>query len=109
MSCGRVACRLPLLQCLAAIASAAQMSSQEGVVELIADAIARYLQQHPDAADNVVGIQRWWLEPELAAVHMDYVQAALDQLQSAEVVVETNVKGGLVVYSSKRSKSRPRT
>jgi len=85
------------------------MSSQEGVVELIADAIARYLQQHPDAADNVVGIQHWWLEPELAAVHMDYVQAALDRLQSAGVVVETSVKGGRVVYSSKWSKSRPHT
>ena len=48
----------------------------------VAEAIRRYLDAHPRAADTAQGIQRWWLAPEYGEVSLQTVEAALELLQN---------------------------
>ncbi|MEW5786636.1 MAG: hypothetical protein AB1899_02155 [Pseudomonadota bacterium] len=49
------------------------------------EAILRYLDQHPDAADTLEGITRWWL-PGDPPVDLSTVEAALARLESQGLV-----------------------
>ena len=48
----------------------------------IADAITRYVQRHPAAADTDVGIAEWWLIDLNAPVSVEDVREALTLLES---------------------------
>jgi Fe2+ or Zn2+ uptake regulation protein len=54
--------------------------------ESIADAIERYLQRHPAAADSEVGIAEWWLGEQGIQVSVDDVREALKLLESRGVI-----------------------
>jgi hypothetical protein len=54
--------------------------------ESIADAIERYLQRHPAAADSEVGIAEWWLGEQGIRVSVDDVREALKLLESRGVM-----------------------
>jgi hypothetical protein len=54
--------------------------------ESIADAIERYLQRHPAAADSDVGIAEWWLGEQGIQVSVDDVREALKLLESRGVI-----------------------
>jgi hypothetical protein len=47
----------------------------------VAEAIRRYLSEHPQAADTAEGIQRWWLLPSFGEVSLATVEAALALLE----------------------------
>ncbi len=47
----------------------------------VAEAIRRYLSEHPQAADTAEGIQRWWLLPSFGEVSLATVEAALAMLE----------------------------
>lgn len=61
------------------------MQSQDEHLTLIIDAILRYLHDHPDAADTVEGIAKWWL-PAAWRVDIDAVQCALFRLEAQGLV-----------------------
>lgn len=75
-------------------------------VGTIADAIQRYLELHPDAADSVEGIQRWWLVAPVHEKPLEVVQAALDDLEARKIVAKAVIEGGRVIYLSARSRPR---
>lgn len=52
----------------------------------IADAIERYLQRHPAAADSEVGIAEWWLGEQGMRASVDDVREALKLLESRGVI-----------------------
>jgi hypothetical protein len=64
----------------------------------IADAIRRYLDTHPEAADSAEGIAAWWLEG--SAVRTDLVQAALDTLVREGVMQHDRLLDGTIIYSA---------
>lgn len=68
-------------------------------IRAIADRIARYLEQHPEAADSTEGIQRWWLGPDTPAERIDYIERALTRLE-ANGRVRKSVVGGKAIYRS---------
>ena len=64
----------------------------------IAQAVVRYLQAHPHAADTVEGIMRWWLGPELGCVPSDALEQALAALVASGHVVRDSLGDGRFVY-----------
>lgn len=63
-----------------------QAGSPVPEVAAVAQAIRRYLDEHPRAADTAAGIQRWWLAPGYGEVRLQTVEAALVQLEQAGVI-----------------------
>lgn len=57
------------------------MQTQDEQIATIANAIERYLDSHPDAADTAEGIARWWLSPEYS-VDTVTVRSALALLEA---------------------------
>lgn len=70
----------------------------------IAEAIRRYLSDHPKAADTVEGIAGWWLVAERYQPTQEEVQQALDDLVAKGMVIRKEVLNGRVVYSGKGPK-----
>ena len=54
--------------------------------QTIAEAIERYLQRHPAAADSEVGIAEWWLVEQGIRVSVEDVREALKELESRGVM-----------------------
>jgi hypothetical protein len=74
-------------------------------VLLIADQIERYLKEHPNAADTVEGITKWWLPGQGIEVSSLLVQQALKYLGSKSAVkCNTNLSGNKI-YSSNTAKA----
>lgn len=76
------------------------MADEADSTARIAAAIADYLVRHPDAADSVEGIRRWWLLEALAGATAQTVQAALDHLVASGSVRRVAVSGGAVLYAN---------
>lgn len=64
----------------------------------IAEEIARYLGQHPDAADSLEGIRQWWLPRLRLQEATAEIEAALEDLVRHGVVVRLAMPDGTVVY-----------
>jgi hypothetical protein len=79
--------------------------TDEDAVGAIASDIERYLAEHPDAADTVVGIQRWWLSRALADGPATSVMAALDRLVVCGVIVAVPMPDGRMVYARRRART----
>ena len=73
------------------------MSSHDELLCGIADAIERYLTQHPEAADSVEGISTWWLSSQHGT---DAVLEALVQLEARGVVARMERQGVATIFSS---------
>jgi hypothetical protein len=75
-------------------------------VQQIADQIECYLKNHPNAADTIEGITKWWLPEQEIEVSSLLVQQALKYLSSKSVVkCNTNLSGN-EVYSSNKAKAK---
>ena len=70
--------------------------------EFIADAIERYLQRHPAAADSEVGIAEWWLIEQGVRASVDDVRAALKLLESRGVMETVTLQGGRCLWRPTR-------
>jgi len=78
-------------------------------VQEIADQIECYLNYHPNAADTIEGITKWWLPGQGIEVSSLIVQQALDYL-SSKLVVKCNANlSGNKVYSSNKAKAEYQT
>ncbi|WP_341679323.1 hypothetical protein [Niveibacterium sp. SC-1] len=64
----------------------------------IADAISRYLAEHPEAADIEQGIADWWLPASATPVSLDEVREALELLVDEGVVEKRLLMGGRAIY-----------
>jgi hypothetical protein len=77
------------------------IEDDEGV-EAIADEIARYLVEQPQAADTLEGIQKWWLTRIRIEEAARRVKRALDSLVRRGLVLEEPLPDGGVLYRSAR-------
>jgi len=68
----------------------------------IADAIERYLQRHPAAADSDVGIAEWWLGEQGVRASVDEVREALKLLESRGVMETVTLQGGRCLWRPTR-------
>ena len=75
-------------------------------VKQVADEIECYLKNHPNAADTVEGIAKWWLQGEKNDVSNLIVQQALNYLRSKAVVKCNANLSGNKVYSSNKTISQ---
>ena len=69
-----------------------------GPVNTIAEEIARYLREHPDAADSLDGIRQWWLPRVRLQEATAQVEGALEELLGRGVVVRQVMPDGTVLY-----------
>ncbi len=79
----------------------------ESSISVIAREIQTYLSSHPDAADSLDGILRWWLPRVRMEETANDLQLALDLLVERGAVTRRDVAGGQVVYG--RSPGAPGT
>jgi hypothetical protein len=77
---------------------AGSMTSGGDLLRIVADEIANYLDEHPDAADTEEGIQRWWLSPACGTPSLETVRLALEELERRGVITKTTVIGGRLVH-----------
>jgi hypothetical protein len=61
------------------------MQTRDEHLTEIVDAILRYLDSHPDAADTVEGIAKWWL-PKAWCADARSVLVALERLEAQGLV-----------------------
>ena len=64
----------------------------------VAAAIRRYLCDHPNAADTLEGIARWWLSGNSGNERLANVQRAIEQLVNRGEVVRQTLRDGTVIY-----------
>ena len=76
-------------------------------IDAIADAVRRYLDQHPDAADTVDGIAKWWLPAPWCADAYS-VQSALRRLETQGAVSRRTLADRHVIYSRSRANATRR-
>ncbi len=60
--------------------------------------ILNYLQAHPQAADNLVGIAAWWVPSPGPAGSTEAVQAALNLLVSQQRIALIELPDGHTLY-----------
>jgi hypothetical protein len=74
----------------------------------IAQEIDRYLEKHPNAADSLNGVVRWWLARQRYEDAVEDVQAALEYLETQQAIVKQTNPDGTVIYRSFSPASRSR-
>ena len=78
------------------------MSRNQNTVTEIQAEVLGYLDEHPEAADSVEAIQRWWLLQRIARYSRSLVQQALDGLVVAQRVERRVLGDGREVYARAR-------
>lgn len=78
-----------------------EVNTHEREIADIAREIERYLDAHPNAADSVEGILRWWLTRQRYEQSAEHVKRALEHLVSAGVVRLYRTPGDSWVYCRK--------
>jgi phage host-nuclease inhibitor protein Gam len=66
------------------------------------DALERYCAAHPNAADTVDGVRRWWLRDP--AIALDDVEAALEALVKRGLLDVRRLPGGIVIYFNRAAR-----
>lgn len=79
-------------------------ANHNGLTE-VALAIHRYIDAHPNAADSIDGILRWWLTRQLVSDSASAVQTALDQLEARGLISHTRLADGRLVYQRVKPRS----
>ena len=77
------------------------MGNGDDKVHAIAASLLDYIAAHPDAADSVEGIRRWWLPSHIAACTLS-VEAALKHLVKAGALACRPLPDGDVLYLRRR-------
>lgn len=69
-------------------------------VTRIADAIERYMREHPRAADTAEGVRSWWIANECRNDPPGEVQNALDHLAASGRIGRIVLLDGTIVYGN---------
>jgi hypothetical protein len=72
---------------------------EEMLIAAAAETIQRYLDAHPNAADSVEGIARWWLTRQRYEEAIKIVEQALERLVAEGKVAKTTTAEGTILYS----------
>jgi hypothetical protein len=72
----------------------------------IAEAIERYLERHPAAADSDVGIAEWWLTEQGIRASVDDVREALRLLEGRGVMETVILQDGRCLWRPTRRSPR---
>ena len=83
------------------------MSSPPGEVSIIASAIRDYCANNPQAADTLLGVQRWWLGTSLPDASLEAVEAALASLVDEGVIQQRALADGTVIFFSQHMSPTP--
>ena len=81
------------------------MPTDDEQVLTLAHGIECYLEQHPNAADSLEGIQRWWLARHRYAEDALKVERALEWLIAKGIVARRILPDGKAVYSGRKAES----
>ena len=81
------------------------MPTDDEQVLTLARGIERYLEKHPNAADSLEGIQRWWLIRNRYAEDTLKVERALERLIAKGIVVRRILPDGKAIYSGGKAES----
>ncbi len=65
----------------------------------LAEEIEAYLLAHPQAADTIEGIAKWWLAREKTLERRSVLENALELLEQRGTVVKTPLFNGRFIYS----------
>jgi len=65
----------------------------------VAYQIARYLEEHPNAADTLDGVAQWWLLRQRYQESRKTVETALAWLVEQGLVTKSTTAGGQEIYS----------
>jgi hypothetical protein len=74
------------------------MNTQNQDIDALAAALRSYLIEHPNAADTLEGIARWWLAGEVGEAWFSTVQRAVEQLVMRGEMARQTLGDGTVVY-----------
>ncbi len=74
-------------------------TSDDPVVDTIVRDIEAYLGRNPNAADNIDGIQRWWLTRNSAVFSPEQMRVALERLLASGRIKRQSLPDGRAVYA----------
>ena len=74
------------------------MNAQNQDIDALATAIRSYLREHPNAADTLEGVARWWLAGGAGEAWLSTVQRAIEQLVKRGEMVGQTLRDGTVIY-----------
>jgi hypothetical protein len=74
------------------------MCDGDDPAQVIAVLLLKYLAAHPDAADSIEGICRWWLPNHIASRTAD-VEAVLERLVRTGELTRRQLPDGGVLYA----------
>jgi hypothetical protein len=95
-----MACELRRMVCESA------MEPHEQMQLAIMLEIERYLAVNGSAADSAEGVRAWWLSPQMRAVPLEHVIAALDRLETHGVVAKRSVGLGFIYARARHTGTR---
>lgn len=77
------------------------LKPDDDIVELsdAQNAINHYFQQHPQAADTVEGIAKWWLPRFGINLPLESVLRALEIMVAAGELSKSEIRDGSVIYA----------
>ena len=70
----------------------------------IAEEIRTYLADHPNAADTLDGIAKWWFLDRAVQFQFDQVKQALDALVAKGLVTEQKGSDSTILYRANRGR-----
>ena len=76
------------------------MVDRKHEIERIAEDIQRYLLSHPNAADTLEGITKWWLTHQRYEEGKEIVQKALYHLVNRKLLIKIENLDGTQIYKS---------
>jgi hypothetical protein len=74
------------------------MNANEHAIDKLAEAVRRYLREHPNAADTVEGIAEWWLPGGADGGCLSNVQGAVERLVKRGEMVRRILGDGTAIY-----------
>ncbi len=69
--------------------------------KLMAEQIVRYLESHPDAADCLEGIAKWWIPQQQYIESIEKIHKALNYLVENGIVTRKTLSDGSDIYTKK--------
>ena len=79
------------------------MEAKNADIDAVAATIHHYLGDHPNAADTLEGIARWWLLGSADDEWLTSVRNAIEQLVGRGEMVRQTLRDGTVIYERNRN------
>ncbi len=87
---------------VAALDPPQRMNANNQDIEALAAMIRGYVLEHPNAADTVEGVARWWVGGDASDAWLRRVQGAIEQLIDQHMMARRTLRDGTVIYERNR-------